>query len=162
MTRGHHGFGYGKFNYLEVLDAQRTYFAAKSQYLKALAKPTARRRTWIADRRHPKPDHPAANKGMTMKFGTNKLNVGKKQWIAIAVIAVVGVGLGRQRHPRRQRQGRKEAEGEATTATLKPKATAMVSIMARQAMQHEDDRAMRMASTMKSRAKRAAWRQTVQ
>lgn len=31
------GFGYGKFNYLEVLDAQRTYFAAKSQYLKALA-----------------------------------------------------------------------------------------------------------------------------
>ena len=31
------GFGYGKFNFLEVLDAQRTYFAAKSQYLKALA-----------------------------------------------------------------------------------------------------------------------------
>ena len=31
------GFGYGKFNYLEVLDAQRTYFAAQSQYLKALA-----------------------------------------------------------------------------------------------------------------------------
>lgn len=29
-----------------------------------------------------------------MKFDTNKLNVGKKQWIAIAVIAVVGVGLG--------------------------------------------------------------------
>ena len=31
------GFGYGKFNFLEMLDAQRTYFAAKSQYLKALA-----------------------------------------------------------------------------------------------------------------------------
>nr|WP_244273677.1 TolC family protein [Acidovorax soli] len=31
------GFGYGKFNFLEVLDAQRTYFAAQSQYLKALA-----------------------------------------------------------------------------------------------------------------------------
>ena len=31
------GFEYGKFNFLEVLDAQRTYFAAKSQYLKALA-----------------------------------------------------------------------------------------------------------------------------
>jgi len=31
------GFGYGKFNFLEVLDAQRTYFSAKSQYLKALA-----------------------------------------------------------------------------------------------------------------------------
>ena len=29
-----------------------------------------------------------------MKFDTNKLNVGKKQWIAIAVIAVVGIGLG--------------------------------------------------------------------
>jgi cobalt-zinc-cadmium efflux system outer membrane protein len=31
------GFDYGKFNFLEMLDAQRTYFAAKSQYLKALA-----------------------------------------------------------------------------------------------------------------------------
>jgi outer membrane protein, heavy metal efflux system len=31
------GFENGKFNFLEVLDAQRTYFAAKSQYLKALA-----------------------------------------------------------------------------------------------------------------------------
>jgi len=30
------GFENGKFNFLEVLDAQRTYFAAKSQYLKAL------------------------------------------------------------------------------------------------------------------------------
>jgi cobalt-zinc-cadmium efflux system outer membrane protein len=30
------GFESGKFNFLEVLDAQRTYFAAKSQYLKAL------------------------------------------------------------------------------------------------------------------------------
>ena len=31
------GFEFGKFNFLEVLDAQRTYFQAKSQYLKALA-----------------------------------------------------------------------------------------------------------------------------
>lgn len=31
------GFENGKFSFLEVLDAQRTYFAAKSQYLKALA-----------------------------------------------------------------------------------------------------------------------------
>ena len=31
------GFENGKFNFLEVLDAQRTYFAAKFQYLKALA-----------------------------------------------------------------------------------------------------------------------------
>lgn len=31
------GFENGKFNFLEVLDAQRTYFAAQSQYLKALA-----------------------------------------------------------------------------------------------------------------------------
>lgn len=31
------GFENGKFNFLEVLDAQRTYFAAKSQYLRALA-----------------------------------------------------------------------------------------------------------------------------
>jgi len=31
------GFDNGKFSFLEVLDAQRTYFAAKSQYLKALA-----------------------------------------------------------------------------------------------------------------------------
>lgn len=31
------GFEHGKFSFLEVLDAQRTYFAAKSQYLKALA-----------------------------------------------------------------------------------------------------------------------------
>lgn len=31
------GFENGKFNFLEVLDAQRTFFAAKSQYLKALA-----------------------------------------------------------------------------------------------------------------------------
>ena len=31
------GFENGKFNFLEVLDAQRTYFTAKSQYLKALA-----------------------------------------------------------------------------------------------------------------------------
>jgi len=31
------GFENGKFNFLEVLDAQRTYFATKSQYLKALA-----------------------------------------------------------------------------------------------------------------------------
>lgn len=31
------GFENGKFNFLEVLDAQRTYFAAKSQYIKALA-----------------------------------------------------------------------------------------------------------------------------
>lgn len=31
------GFENGKFNFLEVLDAQRTYFAAKSRYLKALA-----------------------------------------------------------------------------------------------------------------------------
>jgi cobalt-zinc-cadmium efflux system outer membrane protein len=31
------GFENGKFNFLEVLDAQRTYFAAKSQHLKALA-----------------------------------------------------------------------------------------------------------------------------
>ena len=30
------GFENGKFNFLEVLDAQRTYFTAKSQYLKAL------------------------------------------------------------------------------------------------------------------------------
>ncbi|MGA0571218.1 TolC family protein [Variovorax sp. VNK109] len=30
------GFDNGKFNFLEVLDAQRTYFTAKSQYLKAL------------------------------------------------------------------------------------------------------------------------------
>lgn len=30
------GFENGKFNFLEVLDAQRTYFIAKSQYLKAL------------------------------------------------------------------------------------------------------------------------------
>lgn len=31
------GFENGKFSFLEVLDAQRTYFSAKSQYLKALA-----------------------------------------------------------------------------------------------------------------------------
>lgn len=31
------GFENGKFNFLEVLDAQRTYFSAKSQYLKAIA-----------------------------------------------------------------------------------------------------------------------------
>lgn len=31
------GFENGKFSFLEVLDAQRTYFTAKSQYLKALA-----------------------------------------------------------------------------------------------------------------------------
>ncbi len=31
------GFENGKFSFLEVLDAQRTYFAAKSQYLKVLA-----------------------------------------------------------------------------------------------------------------------------
>ncbi|MCI5069074.1 TolC family protein [Acidovorax sp.] len=31
------GFENGKFNFLEVLDAQRTYLSAKSQYLKALA-----------------------------------------------------------------------------------------------------------------------------
>ena len=31
------GFEKGNFNFLEVLDAQRTYFAAQSQYLKALA-----------------------------------------------------------------------------------------------------------------------------
>lgn len=31
------GFENGKFSFLEVLDAQRTYFQAKSQYLKALA-----------------------------------------------------------------------------------------------------------------------------
>lgn len=31
------GFENGKFNFLEVLDAQRTYFAAKAQYLKSLA-----------------------------------------------------------------------------------------------------------------------------
>ena len=31
------GFENGKFNFLEVLDAQRTYFAAKSQYINALA-----------------------------------------------------------------------------------------------------------------------------
>ena len=31
------GFENGKFNFLEVLDAQRTYLAAKSQYLKAVA-----------------------------------------------------------------------------------------------------------------------------
>ncbi|TVT58177.1 MAG: TolC family protein [Azoarcus sp. PHD] len=31
------GFENGKFNFLEVLDAQRTYFAAKSQHIKALA-----------------------------------------------------------------------------------------------------------------------------
>ncbi len=30
------GFAHGKFNFLEVLDAQRTYFLAKSQYLQAL------------------------------------------------------------------------------------------------------------------------------
>lgn len=30
------GFENGKFNFLEVLDAQRTYFTAKAQYLKAL------------------------------------------------------------------------------------------------------------------------------
>lgn len=30
------GFAHGKFNFLEVLDAQRTYFSAKSQYLQAL------------------------------------------------------------------------------------------------------------------------------
>ena len=30
------GFENGKYNFLEVLDAQRTYFTAKSQYLKAL------------------------------------------------------------------------------------------------------------------------------
>ena len=30
------GFENGKFNFLEVLDSQRTYFTAKSQYLKAL------------------------------------------------------------------------------------------------------------------------------
>ena len=30
------GFENGKFNFLEVLDAQRTYFTAKSQYLKAI------------------------------------------------------------------------------------------------------------------------------
>lgn len=31
------GFEHGKFSFLEVLDAQRTYFAAQSQYLQALA-----------------------------------------------------------------------------------------------------------------------------
>lgn len=31
------GFEHGKFSFLEVLDAQRTYFAAKSQYLTTLA-----------------------------------------------------------------------------------------------------------------------------
>ena len=31
------GFEFGKFNFLEVLDAQRTFFQAKSQYLKSLA-----------------------------------------------------------------------------------------------------------------------------
>ncbi len=31
------GFELGKFNFLEVLDAQRTFFQAKSQYLRALA-----------------------------------------------------------------------------------------------------------------------------
>ncbi|PKO84210.1 MAG: cobalt-zinc-cadmium resistance protein [Betaproteobacteria bacterium HGW-Betaproteobacteria-11] len=31
------GFEFGKFNFLEVLDAQRTYFQAKSHYLKTLA-----------------------------------------------------------------------------------------------------------------------------
>lgn len=30
------GFEYGKFSFLEVLDAQRTYFAAKAQYLQVL------------------------------------------------------------------------------------------------------------------------------
>lgn len=29
-----------------------------------------------------------------MKLDTNKLNIGKKQWMAIAVIAAVGIGLG--------------------------------------------------------------------
>jgi cobalt-zinc-cadmium efflux system outer membrane protein len=31
------GFENGKFSFLEVLDAQRTFFSAKSQYLNALA-----------------------------------------------------------------------------------------------------------------------------
>lgn len=31
------GFELGKFNFLEVVDAQRTFFQAKSQYLRALA-----------------------------------------------------------------------------------------------------------------------------
>ena len=31
------GFELGKFSFLEVLDAQRTFFQAKSQYLRSLA-----------------------------------------------------------------------------------------------------------------------------
>ncbi len=31
------GYELGKFNFLEVLDAQRTFFQARAQYLRALA-----------------------------------------------------------------------------------------------------------------------------
>ncbi|MOA54917.1 Cobalt-zinc-cadmium resistance protein CzcC precursor [compost metagenome] len=30
------GFAHGKFSFLDVLDAQRSYFSARSQYLQAL------------------------------------------------------------------------------------------------------------------------------
>ena len=94
-----------------------------------------------------------------MKPETNKLNVSKKQWFAIAVIAAVGIGLGSAILGGKTD---KSAEGEGHGSHVKPRPAVMVSIMARQAQTPtRTTKAMRTASTTRGQA-RAAWRQAVQ
>ena len=73
-----------------------------------------------------------------MKPETNKLNVSKKQWFAIAVIAAVGIGLAAPFSAAR-RIRRRGATSQQPRGSQRP--TVMVSIiMARQADSHEDDK----------------------
>ena len=71
------GFGYGKFNYLEVLDAPCNYFAPSPGTSRRSPMRTACGGHGSRDQRIRIRDHPACKQGMNMKPETNKLNIGR-------------------------------------------------------------------------------------
>jgi cobalt-zinc-cadmium efflux system membrane fusion protein len=101
------GFELGKFSFLEALDAQRTLFQVRAQYLLALADahraageldrllgpPTAT--TFAARPRRPsRADRTTLTHHERTRTQSLAERVGKKQWIAIAVVLALGLGAG--------------------------------------------------------------------
>ena len=111
---------YGKFNFLEVLDAQHL-LCRQVPIPQSIGR--AHRAAADIDRVLGEPGANAPSQQIRNKreIDTNKLNVSKKHLIAIAVIVATGVVL-EQRHSRRHNSQRRRGTATVTAATLKPKA----------------------------------------